>query len=155
MSENSTLGLALSVLLCLGFLVGGAYLYVDGARAVNSFQQTEATVISSDVRSGSDIGEYYVDVTYEYTVDGRTYDSENVYPGPGQTSKSEFRAEDVVENYPDGATVTAYYNPGDPSESFLIKQRNTLMPLSMIGMGALTSLAFGTALFRRVSGFAT
>lgn len=154
MSENSTLGLLFGVVVAVGLIAGGAYLYVEDARAVNTFEQTEATVVSSDVRSGTDTGEYYVEVDYEYTVDGETYDSSNVYPGPGQVSKSRIDAEDVVENYPEGETVTAYYNPEDPSESFLIKQRNTTMPMLMVGMGALTGLAFGTALFKRILGFA-
>lgn len=153
MSENSTIGLVFATLLCFGFVVGGAYLYVEDARAVNSAEQTEATVISSGVDPASD--GYLVEVTYEYTVDGRTYESSNVYPGPGQTTKSQFEAEDVVEQYPEGETVTAYYNPENPSEAFLIKTRNTLIPLFMIGMGGLTSFAFGTALVRRILSFAT
>jgi len=153
MSENSTLGLVFATLLCFGFVVGGAYLYVEDARAVNTFEQTEATVISSEADSVSD--GYHVAVTYEYTVDGRTYESSNVYPGPGQTTKSEFEAEDVAEQYPEGETVTAYYSPENPSEAFLIETRNTLMPLFMIGMGGLTSFAFGAALVKRILRFAT
>jgi len=153
MSENSTLGLVVATLLCSGFVVGGVYLYVEDARAVNSAEPTEATVISSEVESASD--GYHVAVTYEYTVDGRTYESSNVYPGVGQTTKSQFEAEDVVEQYPEGETASAYYNPENPSEAFLIEKRNTLIPLMMIATGGLTSFAFGTALVRRILRFAT
>lgn len=150
MSENSTLTLFLMTLFCLAFAGGGAFFYLQQEREVSQAQPTNATVISSRTEHGSD--DYLVDITYNYTVDGHTYESDDVYPGTGQKEKDVFKAEEIVSNYPEGKTVTAYYNPDNPSNSFLIKQKDLLMPLALVGIGGLVGLASGAALVRQVLG---
>lgn len=149
--ESSTLTLVAITLFCLAFAVGGVFLYHQQSKAINVSRPTDATVVSSESRSGTD--DYVVDITYRYTVDGHTYRSDNVFPGSGDPEKSAYKADRIVDDYPEGATVTAYYNPNKPANSFLIQKRDVLMPLAMTGLGGLVSLSFGAVLVKRVLGF--
>lgn len=154
-----TVGLLVAVLVVVpGLLAGvglagaGGYLWYDHDQTVETAESTEATVVSSSVavdRMGSDGPNYRPDVTYEYTVDGESYRSSNVFPTPGRLWRSDRSwARDVVADYPDGETVTAYYDPDDPSQAFLVADRTPLIPLVMVGIGGLAtvgSLATGIA----------
>ncbi|MFB6140005.1 MAG: DUF3592 domain-containing protein [Halosimplex sp.] len=121
------------------FVGGGVHLYVVANEEINAAKQTTATVLSSGTEPARGMDEY-VDVTYRYTVDGQTYESDNVYPG-GQPSKD--NADKIVSQYPPGATVTAHYNPDDPSQAFLIKDRHIMFSLMLVGMGGISLLAVG------------
>ena len=146
-----TVGLLVAALLVVpGFLVGvallggGGYLWHDQNQAVETAETTDATVRSSTVevdRIGSDGPTYRPNVTYEYTVDGETYRSSNVFPGPGHLWRSDRGwAVDIVADYPEGETVTAYHDPENPSNAFLIADRTPLIPLVMLGIGGLAAV---------------
>jgi hypothetical protein len=45
--------------------------------------------------------------------------------------------QDVVEEYPEGGTVTAYVSPSNPSNSVLIRTSSSLMYLALAGFGVL------------------
>jgi hypothetical protein len=142
--------LVAALVVVTGLLVGvglagaGGYLWHDHNRAVETAEPTEATVTSSSVavdRMGSDGPNYRPDVTYEYAVDGNTYRSSNVFPTPGRLWRSDRSwARDVVADYPEGETVTAYYDPDDPSQAFLVDDRTPLIPLVMVGLGGLAAV---------------
>lgn len=60
---------------------------------------------------------YIPKIKYEYTVEGKSYTNDNLYPGPatsGSSAKDEQQA--ILNTYPEGETVEAFY---DPSLSFL------------------------------------
>lgn len=90
----------------------------------DTFEPVTAQVRDSKLdKSISDTGgspSYRAKITYEYTVDGETYDNDNLYPGPGYGySSAKDEQEEIVNEYPEGETVEAYYDPTDPSTSFL------------------------------------
>lgn len=63
---------------------------------------------------------YIPRITYEYTVAGETYTNDNLYPGPATSGSSDKNEQQkMVQQYPEGETVEAYYDPSDPSHSFL------------------------------------
>jgi hypothetical protein len=138
MSDNSVF--LIVMLLVSGVALTGfsGYVWFDQRQEVRTFEPTEATVISSDVHGMGEDRE--LDVTYEYTVDGETYESSNVYPGAFDLNSN---AEAVVADHPEGATVTAYYDPANPSNAFLIKTRNTLILLLMTAFGLLLTVIGG------------
>lgn len=147
--QNSTTQLFVGFLIALAFVVGGGYLWVAQSGPIDNYEPVEATVISSEVVSGTE-GDSKPAITYEYTVDGRTYTSSNVLPGPGESSAGDART--IVDNHPEGEQVTAYYNPKDPSESFLVKKRDLFIPGVMILIGGLVALAFGWSFVDRFRG---
>jgi len=119
-----TKGLALVgiLLVLVPFTVLASAATVDHNSSVQHNQPTEATVVetSIDHRTNDGDSEYTPVVTYEYTVDGETYRSSNVYPGQfDRWHGSQATAADVVEDYPAGSTATVHYNPEDPSEAYL------------------------------------
>ena len=60
---------------------------------------------------------YKADVAYRYKVQGRDYSSERI--SLMDISSTAGHAQGIVDRYPDGASVTVYYNPGDPSDALL------------------------------------
>lgn len=149
--NRRTVGLLVAALVVVpGFLVGvglagaGGYLWHDQNQAVDTSETTAATVLSSTVevdRLDSDGPTYRPNVTYEYAVDGETYRSSNVFPGPGRLWRSDRSwAADIVADYPEDETVTAHYDPDDPSRSFLVADRTPLIPLVMLGIGGLAAV---------------
>lgn len=162
MSDNSVIGIVVIIVAGVAAAGFGGYMWMEQGERIDSYESTDATVLSSDVdvdvRNDPDSSgqerSYSADITYEYTVDGQTYESSNVMPGPGRSATGQNRAQNLVEQYPEGETVTAYYDPDDPSKSFLVKNQQLLF-LGMAGFGVVFSLFGVAALGRRFLGLAT
>jgi hypothetical protein len=77
-----------------------------------------AMLLQMQQTSGStNAATYKADVAYRYKVRGRDYSS-------GRITLLDFsstagRAQSIVNRYADGAPVTVYYNPADPSDAVL------------------------------------
>jgi hypothetical protein len=96
---------------------------IDHNSSVQHNEPTTGTILSTsiDERTNDDEREYRPVITYEYTVDGETRESENVYPGQfTRWHGSRSTAEGLVSQYTTGAEVTVHYNPGDPGEAYLV-----------------------------------
>jgi hypothetical protein len=81
---------------------------------------TQARVTASEVNTGvSNIGRWFQpDVTYEYQVNGNVYRSSQVrYLMPPFYHQED--AHDIQADFPQGAQVTAAYNPRNPAQSVL------------------------------------
>jgi len=120
---------AIGVLVSLVFIaIGLSLLYY--ARSVSakaqqslSWPQADGVIAHSAVlqqmqtSSSTNAATYKADVTYRYKVQGRDYSSERITLA--DFSSSTGRAQDIVDRFPDGAPVTVYYNPVDPSDAVL------------------------------------
>ena len=112
--------IVLGVVLGLGCIAGGGYLIYDGYLTVVNAEETDAVVRDSHVSGIAGDDEYRVHVTYEYTYEGETYTSDDIYPNRDADRYSSRRdARRFVERYPEGETATAYVDPEDPSEAYL------------------------------------
>lgn len=104
--------------------------------SVQENQPTTAVVQSTAISvSTDDDGDksYYPSVTYEYTVDGKTYRNDNRNPGRSRRLKqSRSSAADIIRRYSPGDEVTVYYRPGDPSHAYL---HNDGPPMMSLGLG--------------------
>lgn len=95
---------------------------------------------------------YIPKITYEYTAEGETYTNDSIYPGPARSgSRSKENPREVLQQYPEGKTVDAYYDPSDPSLSFLENKSRSRQAVTttVIGGGVLLfglALIFGTPL---------
>lgn len=90
-------------------------------------------------RTGQDTT-YIPKITYEYTVEGETYTNDNLHPGPARSgSSSKDEQQEILNNYPKGETVEAYYDPSDPALSFLENesQNQQAVAVAVIGGGLL------------------
>jgi hypothetical protein len=147
--SNSTPRLLLALLLGVGAVVGGGYLWVSQSEEIDTYKPVDATVVSSELGS-SDNGASHAAITYEYTVDGQTHESSNIFPGPGDSTGTD--PQGLVNDHPEGASVTAYYDPANPSTAFLIQKRNVLFPVMLVGVGGLTVFVVGKDLVERFAG---
>lgn len=136
LSGNVRIAVALIVgLATIGY---GAYSYSTQSAALDSAVEVDATISSTSVeeRPGKR-NEYAPRATFEYTYEGETYTSSNVYPGelPREFgSREDARSE--LEGYEPGSTVTAYVPPDTPGNAFL-KYKSTNKPFLVIGFGIL------------------
>jgi hypothetical protein len=113
---------ALALVIGVACIAGGVYLTSDAYAATLSAEEVDAVVLESSVGAVSgDDREFRVHVTYEYTYDGETHTSDNIYAGAGDNDRFSVRgnAESFLEDYQEGDTVTANVNPDDPSQAHL------------------------------------
>jgi hypothetical protein len=75
---------------------------------------------------------YQPSVTYRYSVNGTQYTSGRV--GPLTESASRSWAQSVIDRYPQGASVTAWYDPKHPANA-IIDHHFARIPLIMMGIG--------------------
>lgn len=110
---------------------------------VQSHATTEAEIISAGIESDTELDEgeqeteYYPRIEYEYSVDGTDYSGERVFHSsqvnnePGELRGKEFDARDdaadVVTTYEAGTDATLYYDPADPSVSYLEDPSSSLL----------------------------
>lgn len=138
---------AIMLVVGLGIAGYGAYDYVQQSQAVSDAVEVDAEVVSTSVESvsvSSSPGADYkptVEFTYEY--EGTSYTSTNVFPAEiSQTYDTESAARDVVGEYEQGTTVTAYVDPGDPNGAFL-KNSPSNTPLIFVGIGLVFAVVGG------------
>ena len=86
----------------------------------SNWEPVDGVVKSSGVSSSTD-GEggttYCLYVSYQYTVNGKTYDGDRVSYSTENSCNSWSKNAD--DDYPEGKEITVYYDPGNPSESVL------------------------------------
>lgn len=91
-------------------------------QASQSWIPTNGRVLKSRVEvSGSDYVSVTPRVIYEYQVNGETYKSEMIRASDKimVIQRGSRTAYDTIDRYPEGANVTVYYNPQNPSEAVL------------------------------------
>ena len=87
--------------------------------AVSQWPSTMGNVMMSTIEQRSSSEGGYTDypvVQYSYQVNGQTYQSYKLAPGPEMGGTG---ARKVVARYPSGAQVVVFYNPQNPSEAVL------------------------------------
>lgn len=127
-----------------GILLGGILAFVGlrtlrASASLDGFEVVEARVLESDLESTPRSGgtTYSPAIVYEYTVGGETYTNDAVYPGPLGGSNVKSKHQSVVDDYPEGAVVEAYYDPDDPAVAFLENRSGDPEALVLTGLGVL------------------
>jgi len=145
-------------------LVGGFFLTYrigkpirDKAAASVAWPATEGRITASRVervkQGGDGKATYTADITYEYALDGRTFEGDRVWFGDDYSASdaSAFRA--AVGRYPVGKAVKVHYDPAEPAESVLEPGSTWsgsalyFIGLGLMGLGGIVALsATGTLL---------
>ncbi|MBB6645994.1 DUF3592 domain-containing protein [Halobellus ruber] len=144
-------GAMILLVLGLGVTGYGAYDYVQQSDAIRNAVEVDGTITEVGVDTQSSVsGQSGGDVRYEprvkftYEHQGTTYTGTHVYPAdisPEYDQRS--KAESVVAEYEEGASVTIYVDSTDPSHAFL-ENKTSNQPLMIAGIGAIVSV-FGAA----------
>ncbi|MFB6180115.1 MAG: DUF3592 domain-containing protein [Halorientalis sp.] len=118
-------------LLLLGI---GGYVLFTQYTAMQQAVTVNATIESATLKT--EVGsEFAPSVVYRYQYDGQTYENDDLYPGVVSHQTSGNRAFEISHEYGQDDRITAYVNPDNPSESFLIDKYATRMTLGFIGGG--------------------
>jgi hypothetical protein len=131
------------VLFGAAFVGFGAMTIVPQVQQTSTADPVDAVVTSSEVvtttgdRGGATRS--IPAVTYRYTYEGTEYTSDSVFPGR-QRSTASTSAEDIVDNHPEGADVTAMVAPGDPGTAYLVDPGFSVLHLVMPVVGVLAAL---------------
>jgi hypothetical protein len=118
------LGAAALLIVHLGFLCLGGSRAIGQAHALSTYVPVPATVSSASLRTWVTSGRhgnhthYKPDISYRYEVDGKAYGSTAVDAADHDYSSAEARA--ALARYHVGAHITAYRDPGQPGNAFLI-----------------------------------
>jgi hypothetical protein len=88
------------------------------------WRQTQATLVSASVAQDCGGGRYgsrySLSVIYAYEVEGRTYSSDRIWFGNGLCSGKQ-EVDSRMSKFPPGASMLAYYDPQQPSQSVLYR----------------------------------
>ena len=134
---SGILQIAFALLVGLSIVGYGAYSYTTQSAALDSAETVNATVVSTAIETISERRgtEYSPTATFNYTYEGETYTSSNVFPGrlPREFG-SEADAKSQLSEYESGENVTAYVPPASPGNAFL-KHESSNKPFLVIGVG--------------------
>lgn len=151
----------LAAFLIVGLLAAGGvgYLIYDIEQAASGYEKAEGTVLGTHVEEypGTETGQDLPVVEYRYTYEGKTYENDNVFAGPSDQPDNSIRgdgpsAEEVVDRFETGETVTVYVNPDDPRESYLIKRGPSNGLYFMMAFFGLFAVGGGYGLVRNHTG---
>jgi len=116
-----------TLILGIVFVIGGFFAMkfgqktMDQAKASLDWPSIQGKIVHSDVaRKRSDNKTMYsADIIFSYAVNGRKYESNQRRIGGSSSSSNSSSAYKIVNKYPEGQAVEAYYNPEAPEEAVL------------------------------------
>lgn len=136
------------------FILVGTVIAAQAARrfrsqrlAIRRAEQTTGTVeraVIQPVRSGQSKG-YVPVVEYEYQTPFERLTGDAVYPGGNRFTKqfgTKSAAQTAIEPYDVDSQTTVYYDPDNPSHSFLDPEPQTAGDVARFGLG-IASIALG------------
>jgi len=153
--RRSRVGLWLMGAFCCVFLALGARMLAKEQRRLSVFQPVEATVLSTrvDEHSDSDGSTYEPVVVYRYRVGDRAYTASRVTPL--KESRSGSWASRVAGRYEVGSTYTAYYDPENPADAYLLRSRSVIpwafVAFSVVGLAFIVVGIRGTREMTRMA----
>jgi len=153
--RRSRVGLWLMGAFCCVFLAIGTRMLAKEQRRLSVFQPVEATVLSTrvDEHSDSDGSTYEPVVVYRYRVGDRSYTASRVTPL--RESRSGSWASRVAGRYEVGSTYTAYYDPENPADAYLLRSRSVLpwafVAFSVVGLAFIAVGIRGTREMTRMA----
>ncbi len=143
--RRGRVGLFIMGAFCCVFLAVGATMLAKEQRRLSVYQPVEATVLSTRVEehSDSDGSTYEPVVVYRYRVRDREYTASRVTPL--KESRSGRWARRVIERYQVGSSYTAFYDPENPAEAFILRKRSVL-PWAFIALPLIAILFIGAGI---------
>ena len=130
---------------CCVFLGIGVTVIAKEQRRLTVFQPVTATVLSTRVEEhrDSDGSTYEPVVVYRYRVNDREYTASRVTPL--RQSRSGRWARRLTARYQVGGTYTAFYDPENPRDAFLLRSRSVI-PWAFVGIPLVALLFIGGAI---------
>ena len=113
---------AIFMLAGLGLIGLGIFSEFQQHARLAAARQTQAVVLSSSIGTKGNRDSYVPDIRYQYTVNGKAYTSQRIYPGINGIHSGHGYAdsERMVLNYPKGKKCPVWYETGKPQIAFLV-----------------------------------
>ena len=140
---------------CCAFLAIGTRMLAKEQRRLSVFQPVPATVLSTrvDEHRDSDGSTYEPVVVYRYRVGDRSYTAGRVTPL--KESRSGSWGSRVARSYEVGGTYTAYYDPENPADAYLLRSRSVIpwafVAFSVVGLAFIVVGIRGTREMTRMA----
>ncbi len=144
-----------SLLPILPFTIIGLILIVTSARSLSrsyrakQWAKTIGKILNVKVEERSIKGRnrklYQIVVSYEYVVNGKQHQSQQLFAGDNGVANSRVLTEQRLRNYQPKADINIYYNPDKPKEA-LIEREIDSTTYSLLAIGSvllLVGLVFG------------
>ncbi|OUL17640.1 hypothetical protein BV372_34750 [Nostoc sp. T09] len=138
-----------SLLPVLPFTIIGLILVVISARSLwkshqaKQWAETIGTILAVKVEERSTKGRnrklYQIIVSYEYVVNGKRHQSQQLFAGDSGVANSRVLTEQRLRNYQPKADVKVYYNPRKPKEA-LIEREIDSTTYSLLAIGSVLLL---------------
>lgn len=140
-SRRAALAIAAMLAVFGGVFAGiGGRMLLREYRRLAEWTPVQATVIATHVESHSDSDgtTYSPVVVYRYWVNDQQFTSRRALPV--NESRSGRWAYRVIERFSAGGTYTAWYDPGNPSDAFIVRAHSIIAPVFTL-IGALVIVA--------------
>lgn len=102
----------------LFFIIVGQVRHMSRAKKSTNWPTAKGVIIESYIRS-DDEGGYNPRVRFTYQVDAKEYESSEITTKQRSDTLNRNPAEAIIAQYPEGSTVTVYYDPRHPSYGVL------------------------------------
>jgi hypothetical protein len=123
-------------------LIGFSFYQRSRLRASENWLPIPAMIAHAELLTSAttDSSEYRILVVYEYVANGVQYTGKRIGFGPRSYIRKK-RAEAELARYPEGSTVTAYFNPENPGEAVLVREAPSnvlylVMGICLLGLAA-------------------
>ncbi|MCC5789804.1 MAG: DUF3592 domain-containing protein [Opitutales bacterium] len=100
---------------------------VVSTHLTSNWPQTEAEIVNlrsyqsvTSSSNGRTSTSYMFEITYEYEVDGHTYEGENYFRNRPYSTGIRRHRDDLVAELRSEEKLTIYYNPNDPTDAFAV-----------------------------------
>ena len=154
-------GLVFAVVFAVGGVAAGGagYFFYTEWQDSDEWPTVQGTVTDTRIEESYDSEDseysYKPKITYEYLVDGETYEASRIdfrfFPKSYGTRSA---AQNFINQLTTGARVTVYYNPNNPERAVLVREQEEWMLYGlMAGGGVLAILGLATFVFNLFRGF--
>lgn len=139
-SKARNILIALSVVIVIFFMILFPWTDSYHQLGTSDWEEVPATISISEVREYTECGEddcfeiQYPYISYSYSVDGELYDVDDIVLFDLDESDYGFSLS-LVDEYPKGSELTAYYNSQDPNQAVLIKGFSGVLPSIILLFG--------------------
>ncbi len=116
-----------AALLLLATIIGG-YMFLPWFET-RGFQAIEGTIAKSEMKSCGEPGMYHEAIRFSYTVDGHKYLNGRLRKDFALMCEGEKKIQEILDQYPVGAKVNAWYNPNVPSVAIIDRSLGTMQKI--------------------------
>lgn len=144
MSGDASPRTLVRVLVAIGFvpLLAGGWLAFSQDRRIVSARPVDAVVVESREKlvHTKKSTTSYAHIRYRYAAGGRDHESSQLYPS---ALYADAPTGEMLARFPDGARVTAWVDPADPSRAFLVRAHSFVPYLIALVAAPILALAAG------------